>query len=447
VRLRVCARHEIARERLHPDRVDRGDRAGEESARLDQLGRHDDLGGAFREARSREDHESLAARAEVVAFLAVPDPDAAQQTGEEGAVDGFLVDAGGTFAQPDVAERADDLAVEVLPLAHAEVIEELGATHPAERGAAASAAGLVEVIPQLQEREEVARRVGEAGVRLIGRRAPLEGALARILDGESRDDGGDLADDTVRPGLDEHPAEAHVDGQPGELPADRGERGLGDGGDRPEFAQQVEAVAHAAPVRGLQERECGDVAEPERHHLQDDGGEVGAQDLGIRERGAALVVLLRVETDRDPVARAAGATGPLVRARLADRLDGQPLHLRPRAVARDAGGPGVHDVLDTGDGEARLGDVRREHDAPPDPRGTPRVEDAVLVGGAQPSVQRHDLGRGPPAERLLRVPDLRLSRQEHEHVSRGLPIQLIESLGDPLEEILRLGRTRHPVCS
>jgi hypothetical protein len=40
-------------------------------------------------------------------------------------------------------------------------------------------------------------------------------------------------------------------------------------------------------------------------HLQDDGGEVGAQDLGLGEGRARLEVLLRIQPDRD-----AGPTRP-----------------------------------------------------------------------------------------------------------------------------------------
>ena len=73
-------------------------------------------------------------------------------------------------------------------------------------------------------------------------------------------------------------------------------------------------------------------------------------------------VLLRVQPDRDAGARAAGAAGALVRGRLRDRLDRQPLHLRAGGVAGDARGAAVDHGADAGDGEARLGDVRGEHD-------------------------------------------------------------------------------------
>ncbi len=182
-----------------------------------------------------------------------------------------------------------------------------------------------------------------------------------------------------------------------------------------ELLEEPDAVGDLAAVRRVDEREAGDVAEPEARHLEDDGGEVGAQDLGVGELGAAVVVVLGVEPDRDAVGDAAAAARPLVGGGLADRLDGQPLDLGALAVAADARRAGVDDVADARDGERGLGDVGGQDDPPPGVRR----EDPVLLGGRQPSVERDDLGDGQlhPVEGVGRVADLALAGEEDEDVA------------------------------
>ena len=115
---------------------------------------------------------------------------------------------------------------------------------------------------------------------------------------------------------------------------------------RAELLEQLDARGDVAPVGRLHEREAADVAEPQRGHLQDHRGQVGAQDLGVGERRAALEVLLGVQPDRDAGLDPAAATRALGGGGLADRLDRQPLHLGAHGVARDPGDAGVHDVPD-----------------------------------------------------------------------------------------------------
>ncbi len=74
----------------------------------------------------------------------------------------------------------------------------------------------------------------------------------------------------------------------------------------------------------------------QRRHLQQHRGEVRAQDLGIGEARAAREVLLGVEPDAHPGATRPHRPARCVGRRLRDRLDRQPLHLGPPAVARDA---------------------------------------------------------------------------------------------------------------
>lgn len=207
------------------------------------------------------------------------------------------------------------------------------------------------------------------------------------------------------------------------------------------LTEQVEAVLHAPAVRRLQERERLDVPEAERDHLQDDRGEVRAEDLGVGVLGASAEVVLGVEPDRDAGTGAARSTGTLAGAGLRDRLDRQALHLGPRGVPRDACRARVDHVLDAGHGQRGLGDVRGEDDTTAGARGVPALEDPVLVGSGQAAVQRQDLGArvALALDRVLRVADLVLAGQEHEHVARVLLRQLVEGVGDALQGVAVVG--------
>ena len=127
--------------------------------------------------------------------------------------------------------------------------------------------------------------------------------------------------------------------------------------------------------------------------------------------------------------------GPLPGRGLRDRLDRQPLHLRPPAVARDSRRARVDDVVDAGHGQRGLGDVGGEHDA----AAGVRLEHLLLLGGRQPRVQRQHLGVAQllAAQRVGGVADLALAGQEHQHVARLLAVELADRVDD------RLGLVAH----
>jgi hypothetical protein len=261
---------------------------------------------------------------------------------------------------------------------------------------------------------------------LIGLLALLGRPLADVLDRERGDDLDHLLDAAEAVGLEHHPAQPGVDGELGEPAPERGQALLVV--QRRELLQQADAVADLAPVRRVQEREVGDVAEPRRGHLEDHRGEVRAQDLRVGVARALLEVLLRVEPDGDAVGDAAAAALALVGGGLRDRLDRQPLHLQARAVAADPRSAGIDDVADPGHRERRLGHVRGQHDA----TTVVRLEDALLLARGEPRVERQDVDVGPqpPPERLRRVADLALAREEDEHVPFAFGEQLLDRVAD-----------------
>mgnify|MGYP006883572536 CR=1 FL=1 len=150
-------------------------------------------------------------------------------------------------------------------------------------------------------------------------------------------------------------------------------------------AAEGQAVADLAGIGRIDEWEGCDVAQIQGAHLQDDGREIGAQDLRIGEGGARLEVLHGIQADAHTVGEPATAPGALRGTGLADRFDGQPLHLGALAVARDPGRARVDDVADARHRQRGLGDVGRQHDAP---QAAGRLEDAVLLGSREAREQR-----------------------------------------------------------
>ena len=107
-----------------------------------------------------------------------------------------------------------ELAEHVLPLAHPQVVEVLAATQPPELVAGQFLLPRPQVVPQLDEGEEVAACClvdGEPAMHLIGSLAMFGGALARILDAEGRGDDHHLAHAPVLIGFDHHSGHARVD--------------------------------------------------------------------------------------------------------------------------------------------------------------------------------------------------------------------------------------------
>ena len=341
-----------------------------------------------------------AAGAEVLAGLALAQADLGEQAGKHGDVDLVGGRVGVVRGEARVARGLAQLRVQVLPFADAQEVQELGAQLLAEPAAGQRFPALGDVPPQVEVAQEIRAVGGEAGVLLVGGLALFDGPLARVLHRQRGRDHQHLAQAAGAVGLDEHAAEAGVDRQGGQGPADGAQRGAVE---RAQLVQEREAVVHRAGVGRVDERERGDLAEVERDHLQHDPGEVGAQDLRVGEGGAGVEVVLGVEADADAVGDAAAAARPLVRAGLADLLDRQPLDLQPPRVAGDAREAGVDHVADAGDGQRGLGDVGGEHD-PAAQRGLPRREHALLLGRGLAGVEGEDLhaGRGRVARQRRR---------------------------------------------
>ena len=240
------------------------------------------------------------------------------------------------------------------------------------------------------------------------------------------------------PGLQDHPAEPRVHRQPGELPPQGGELGgAAPGCQGAEFFEQPYAIGDVAGLRRVHEREVRDLAQVERGRLQDDRGQVGAQDLRVGELGACGEVLLGVQPDADAVRGAATPALALVGRGTRDRLDGQSLHLGPLAVPGDPRRARVDHVLDARHGQRGLGDVGGQHHAGP----PVRLEHPVLLGRGQPRVQRQHLKVAEVwavGERVGGVPDLPFTAEEDQDIPGPFGAQFRERVADALDLVFRL---------
>ena len=172
--------------------------------------------------------------------------------------------------------------------------------------------------------------VGEAGVLLpCGLLAGRPAARAGPGSTAPRRSPAPRARSPRRSASQDHPAEARVDRQLGQS------RRPTCGDARPSAVERAELLQQLRRRRGCcagrAGRGTGTSAmspRPQRRHLQDDRGQVGAQDLRVGEaRAATSKSSSEYSRMQMPGATRPAAAGPLVGRGLRDRLDRQPLHL------------------------------------------------------------------------------------------------------------------------
>ena len=431
---------------FRPGRVDGGAVPGPEPGGLHQFGRHDPGGGALGDGRSGEDGEVGAPGALVLVlgallgtfhglgsggtfeagevrglgFMDDLHADTGQETGEHGAVDPLVVPGtyqgvGGLLGLGEVQDslvrcldglRVPHLHVHSLAHLHQLLVEVVPLPHPHEADelllaslAQGRVGGLLhlreEAVPDIQGGQEVARRVVIPGMEAIGFLPFLLGALARILEGEEGDDHQNRRQGVGRgvlARLENHPAQADVDGDPGQFPAQGGQSDLAPGpGHGLEFGQFVEAVGDRPCVRWVDEPETGYIlgglCHAYREHMENHRPQRSAQNLRIRESGSCIVVVFAVQADGNAIGHASTAPGPLVGGCLGNGFDGKPLHFGRLGIPADPGHARVHHIADAGYGQGGFGHIRGDDDA----LVVVLFEDPVLLLGRKPGEEGNQL--------------------------------------------------------
>ena len=225
MRLGVLVLEQVRGQLFHPRRLDARGVAGEGAGGLDDLRGHHPARRLLRQRRRRVHQELGVAGAGELLALALAHADLRQQAGQQRLVDGI---GGGLVAlgRPVPTQIGDDLvelADQVLPFAHAHVVQELALAHLAELVAGQLAALVLQVLPQLQVGQEVAGGVLEAGVRLVGLRLLFQWPFTHVLQAQCRDDHGHGLECAIGVGLDQHARQPRVDGDARQFAAGGGQ--------------------------------------------------------------------------------------------------------------------------------------------------------------------------------------------------------------------------------
>ncbi len=193
-------------------------------------------------------------------------------------------------------------------------------------------------------------------------------------------------------------------------------------------------------IRCFHEREGRDIAQPQRGHLQNNRGQIGAQDFRIGKGRTAQEIVFGIEPYADPFRHAPATSFTLIRGGLRNRLYRQALHFRAIAVAADTRRAGIDNVFDARYGQRRFGDVGCQHDTPP----AVRLKYPVLLAVRQTGIERQHFGMGQIAlhQRVGGIANFALTAHKNQDVAPAFPPQLIDRVKDGLQliavNILRL---------
>ena len=175
--------------------------------------------------------------------------------------------------------------------------------------------------------------------------------------------------------------------------------------------------------------------ERERHQVRD-------RDLRRRVRGEAAVRALAPQPIADAGRRAARAARALLGRGARDALRLEPAHAGDGIEDAAPLEPRVDDDAHAVDRQARLGDVRREHDLAA--ARARRRERRVLLAGRELAVERQQVDVGAERELFAQPPldaaDLAGAGQEHEQVARRVRERAMHGARDA--SVDRLGAAR-----
>ena len=349
---------------LHPLRLDGGHRPGPQPGGLHQFDGDNEFRGLARQQGSGIDGELGAASTDVLlgsrtlaatlrGFPNLGQTDVGEQAGQQCDENTVSGSGGAVDLQVQLLGDLAQLAVQVAPFAHAQVIDVLSPAHTTERRGSHLPTLMTQVAPQSVDGHDVPALVdptrlglrgrlartgigvrgvtgrcprcrgvgglpvylltnlgpvphpvvvgvvdgpeglqqvrlgGEASVEAVGLLPLLGRALPDIADGQCRDDDEDLSETALFRPLKQHAPQTWIQRDTGKLMAN-----LGQSGSVPmarfegsQLVEQADSVIDPGAIGRLDEGEVSDGTESSLGHLEDDGGQVGAQDLGLGELG------------------------------------------------------------------------------------------------------------------------------------------------------------------
>ena len=228
--------------------------------------------------------------------------------------------------QPDAERDLAELAVDVLPLADAEVVEVLAPAHPPERARPELLPLLAEVAPEVEVGHEVGVGIGEAAVVGGGRLLLAGRALPRVLDRQGRREHEHLPHHAVAVGLEDHPGQPRVGGDAGQPAAELGEPDVVGGGSTraPSAPSSSSSRMPSLMLRASGGSTNGNAAmspRPSAAICRMTDARFVRRISGSVNSGRAVEVLLRVQADAGARRDAPAPARSLGGGRLRDRLD------------------------------------------------------------------------------------------------------------------------------
>ena len=339
----------------------------------------------------------------------------AEQAGENRAVNrGVIGIALVQFEPAQVFQRAVQLRVQILPLAHPQIRKKIRlAEFPPLTLRAQPFPLVVHRFPDFQQREKIRRRIGKAFVRGGGGVFFIERTLARILNAQAGGDDEQFARGVFVLRLQQHPAERRINRQPRQIMPELREFAFVI--ERAKFLQQFVAAIDRRGRRRIHERTRLDVAKAIRAHPQNNFGQIRALNFRLRVLRPLVKIFFRIEPDAHAVLHATAAAFALIRATLRNGFDRQPFGARARVVAADASEAGINHVTDAGNRQRRFRDVGGDDNFPPSQRG----ENALLIRRAQQAEERNDfrLAPEPAFQQIARLADVAFAGHENQDVA------------------------------
>ena len=319
-----------------------------------------------------------------------------------------------------------DLTVDVMPFRHPHIGEEIVAAILALLGFGQMPLLFLEVLPELQQRDEIGLFVLEAGMLLVGMGGLVDGPFARIGHAQRGHDDGDFGQAMLVGAGQQHAPQPGVDRQLAQLAAQFGQ--VIPLIQRVDLLQGAQPVPDQTRVGRLDKRKAADVAQLQRVHLQDDGSEIGAKDFRIGKLGAIDEILLGIQANGDTRPDTSATAGALVGAGPGDFFNRQPLQLAAMRIAADAGVACIDHGADARHGQRRLRHIGGQHDA----ARAGRPEHLFLLRLRQPRIQGQNLalGRMMLAQRLRRLANLALAAEEDEDIARHLAPEFVHRIED-----------------
>ena len=447
MRLAVFAFAQVWRDLLDPQRIDAGDPPRPQPRGFDQLHAHHPLEALRqrKQTRAGEHREEAAVGAAIGFRFAIPQAELARNPGEQGFVNRAVSARAGKVAAdfaefefPLALQQVGEFVADVGPLHDAAGVEEDGSAVLAQ-GVAFPAAAFVaeagEILPQPQQRDEVAVGIFPLRVRGVGLACLFGGPFARVARFQSGDNRQDFGEAMFLARFDQHASESRIDRQTRDLTARFREAFFPI--QRADFAQGAVAFGHGFGRRWIEERKLVDLGQPQRFHPQNHARQRAAADFGVGEFGALGEFGFLVKPDANAVAHAAATALALAGAGLADGLDLQPLDAFRRIPTADARDAGVHHAGDPRNGQRGFRDVGGEDQA----ALVAGVENTLLVAEAEPREQWQDFRAAVVAasEHIGAFANFALARQEDQDVAIRLDVaEVVHGARDVLRDVFVL---------